>query len=327
MVACALTLTGTLVTAIGVSPASARSARSAARSTASARHHAVPKGYTHPADNSINSACQPTVPKPCPKTNNVWSGYVLTPTPGHTFTSVSGNWIQTSATCPQSDAWALFWVGLDGWSSFDSQTVEQGGTSAQCVDGTPIAYYAWWEMYPTNSVEQSYPIRVGDHISSSVVYSAANETYTITVNDVTSGDSLVVVSALSNAAVNPNTYTVTTIQGGVTTVDGPTSYGPSQVCNVGMPCQNTSAEWVVEAPGGNNGGAGSLYPLAHFRRITFTGANAVDNLGNSGSITDSSTWSDSRVYLTSTSGKYLANVTGLKKSGTQFRDIWDRYQG
>ena len=230
-------------------------------------------------------------------------------------------WVQTAATCPKPDAWALFWVGLDGWSSFDSQTVEQGGSSAQCMGGKAVDYEAWWEMYPTNSVTTAFPIAVGDAISASVVYSATDSTYTITVDDVTSKTSLVVLSALAAASVNPNTYTTTITKNGVATTTGPTSYEPSQVCNVAMPCQNTSAEWVVEAPGGDNGGSGSLYPLARFHTVTFKGATAADNQGDQGPITDPA-WQDAAIDLTSTNGTYLAGVGGLKKKGTEFRDFW-----
>jgi hypothetical protein len=274
--------------------------------------------FTHPADRStVNSFCQPTPNRPCPRSNDVWSGYVVTPGPGAPFSSVSASWVQTAATCPKSNAWVLFWVGLDGWSTGDSSTVEQGGTFAECSAGSPVSYQAWWEMFPTNTVTPSFPIAVGDHVNASVVYSATDSTYTITVNDVTSGQSLVAVSATPGAAVNPNTYTVTL--DGVTT--GPTSYAPATVCSPETPCQNTSAEWVVEAPGGN-GTPTTLYPLAHFRPVTFTQASATDARGDMGGIIDSE-WNDTAVDLMNSQGYYLASVARLRKAGTQFRDLWD----
>ncbi len=245
MAGLAVVSTAGLVVAVGTTPAAARAARHVPPA-ATAFSHPVPSA-------SVHSPCQPTPKRPCPHTNPVWSGYVLTPVPGHPFTNVSASWIQKSARCPESNAWALFWVGIDGLSSSDgSQTVEQGGTSAQCVNGIP-QYSAWWEMYPTNDVQTTFPIDVGDHVSASVVYSATDATYTITVDDVTTGDSLVAVSTLATASGDlypPNTYTVTVTENGVATVTGPTPYA-GNVCNVGMPCENASAEWVVEAPGGN----------------------------------------------------------------------------
>jgi hypothetical protein len=264
-------------------------------------------------------------------TNGVWSGYVLTPLQSRQFTSVSANWVEPAATCTKAEpsAWTLFWVGLDGWSSFDGQTVEQGGTSAQCVGDTkhpghPV-YQVWWEMYPANDVTTAFYITPGDQISASVVYSSVADTYTVTVTDSTSGQTLVVVCSTNAAAVDPNTYTVTVdgISSGLTSFT--TSSNTSAVlCGYGNPCQNGSAEWVVEAPGGNPepNGNGTLYPLAHFRPVTFSGANATDSAGDSGPIIDSSAWTTTAVDLTNFGNTHLASVTPLRKQATQFRDVW-----
>jgi hypothetical protein len=308
-----LTPTG-LVLATGASPAAAK----ADHHTSHAARPQPAKAYTLPAvrNTVAHSSCRSTPTKTCPHTNPVWSGYVITPVPNHPFTNVSGSWIQTSAKCPQPNAWALFWVGLDGYAG-DPSTVEQGGTSAECVNGIP-QYQAWWEMYPTNTVQLTYSINVGDHMSSSVAYDATAATYTITVTDNTTGSSLVAVSNLAKAQnPNPNTYTVTV--NGVTT--GPTSYAPSTVCAPTTPCGNLSAEWIVEAPAGN-GTASTLYPLAHFRRVTFTDSNAVDSQGDSGPII-STNWQNAGFDLMTTSGTFLASVTQVKKSGTRFKDVWD----
>ncbi|HXQ44496.1 MAG TPA: G1 family glutamic endopeptidase [Acidimicrobiales bacterium] len=262
----------------------------------------------------------PTPTKPCPQANYLWSGYVDTSLAGGQFTSVSANWIQTKATCGQANrgAWALFWVGLDGSRSV---TVEQGGTEAQCVNGKP-RYSAWWEMYPTNLVQTSFPIAVGDHISASVVYSSASDTYTVTVQDTTSGQSLVVVCWTNASAVNPNMYTVT-LDGGPPS--GPTAFPVTQtqsgiLCSPSNPCQNASAEWVVEAPGDDPSNPGGLYPLAHYLPVTFQSANAVDVSGDSGSISDPA-WEHTGYDLTTTSDVHLADVSALKSDGTQFRDV------
>jgi hypothetical protein len=309
--------TAALVMATGTAPAAAQGAHHSARRPP----WPAKVAFTHPAENStVKSFCQPTPNRPCPHSNYVWSGYVLTPGPGAPFSSVSADWVQPAATCPENNAWALFWVGLDGWSTGDSSTVEQGGTFAQCAAGMPVSYQAWWEMYPTNSVTPAFPVAVGDHMSSSVVYSAADSTYTITVSDATSGQSLVAVSATPQAATNPNTYTLTV--DGVTT--GPTSYTPATVCSPASPCQNTSAEFVVEAPGGN-GTPTTLYPLAHFHPVTFTHATVTDDQGDQGGIIDSA-WNDTAVDLMNTKGYYLASVARLRKGGTQFRDVWDAGQ-
>jgi Peptidase A4 family len=324
LTALALVTTGGLVVAVGATPAAAREAPPSAR---------VMRGFTHPAGHSEpDEFCEPTAKVICPQTNPVWSGYVITPTEDNQFTSVSASWVQPVASCSiaKPTAWTLFWVGLDGWKTNDSPgTVEQGGTSAQCEGdkknaGHPV-YQVWWEMYPTNDVMQGFYVTPGDDISASVVYSSAADTYTITVDDTTSGQSMVVVISTDAAATNPDTYTIT--QDGVTT--GPTPFmmndsQPADVCGDVDPCENGSAEWVVEAPGGDpDGSVGTLYPLAHYRPVTFTSADAVDSAGDQGHIVDSGIWSTAAVDLTNLSNTYLASVTPLKKQGSQFKDIWD----
>jgi peptidase A4-like protein len=73
-----------------------------------------------------------------------WSGYASF---GSTFTDVKGSWTQPAAKCNGKSTYASFWVGLDG---YDSSTVEQLGTEADCSHGKAV-YYAWWEMFPNVS--------------------------------------------------------------------------------------------------------------------------------------------------------------------------------
>jgi hypothetical protein len=279
---------------------------------------ATPKAFTHPAGTPrATSVCQPAVSN-CPVASQLWSGYLVSSFSA-TYTNVSASWIQTKTTCPMSkdtnNAWSLFWVGLDGRAT---RTVEQGGSEAQCMKGK-VHYYAWWEMYPTNSIQSTFPVHPGDHITSSVMYTAGTDTYTVTVNDTTPAHthSLVVVATTDAAPVNPDTYTVT--QDGVTT--GPTSFS-QPLCVQSTPCQNSSAEWIVEAPG-DNGNAQTLYPLAHFRPVVFQDASATDAVGNIGSISDP-VWQYTALNLVNTSSQVVASVSGLKDGGQRFRDTWVR---
>jgi hypothetical protein len=304
--------TGSLI-ATGATPAAAAKKSAPTPSTIPA--------FTGPAHRAtVNGFCQPTVNRPCPTSNTAWSGYVLTQNSNHPFTTVSGSWVQPAVTCPKPNAWVLSWVGIDGWSNPEaggSGTVEQGGTSVQCVSGVP-QYQAWWEMYPANDVQTSYTVHVGDHMSASVVFSTVDRTYTVTVTDRTTGDSLVVV-----CSVPTNSYTVTV--DGVTT--GPTSFAtPTHnvtLCGSGSTCLNASAEWIVEAPGGNGSG---LYPLAHFRPVTFKSAFAQDNAGDQGSIT-APAWRATALDLVNSTGVKKATVTALKKQGSSFRIKWAAGQG
>src|SRR5579859_3214643 len=116
-----------------------------------------------------------------------WDGYTsYAKSAGQTeFNSVHGTWVQPAVTCTRPNAWTVLWVGLDGW--FDD-TVEQGGSSAQCVNGVP-QYTTWWEMFPTNAIQTVFTVRPGDTIDATVTFSTTTQVFTIAVRDVTTGQS------------------------------------------------------------------------------------------------------------------------------------------
>jgi hypothetical protein len=142
-----------------------------------------------------------------------WSGYANDNSSGNSYQVVSGHWTEPTVTCVNSSdlEMAVFWVGLDG---FNDATVEQDGTIAVCSSGS-IAYYDWWEMYPTNSVQVVKAISAGDTIASSVTYSAG--VYKLTVKDVT----------------HPTA-----------------SFTRQETCAA---CLNASAEWIAERPSSSTG--------------------------------------------------------------------------
>ncbi|MET9265647.1 G1 family glutamic endopeptidase [Amycolatopsis sp. NPDC004079] len=124
-------------------------------------------------------------------TSRNWSGYFTT-NAAHTtdFRSVHARWIQPKVTCPANkDAWVVSWVGMDGWWN---DVVEQGGSSARCVNGVP-QYALWWEMFPHNDIQLANPIRPGDLIDASVTYEAATKKFRIVVKDQTTGQTLIQV--------------------------------------------------------------------------------------------------------------------------------------
>jgi hypothetical protein len=135
-----------------------------------------------------------------------WSGYVATASTA--FTSVSSTFVQPAVTCPVSGATTVFWVGLDGWTN---GTVEQDGTDAYCAGSNPI-YFAWWEMYPTNTIQATFGVSPGDKIRASVRFS--RDHFTLTVRDLTSGTVRRTVEA----------------------------------CATDLTCERSSAEWVIERP-------------------------------------------------------------------------------
>jgi len=123
-------------------------------------------------------------------TSTNWSGYAVT---GRMFGSVSGSWTQPTADCSTSfpargkaaggnkspNTAAGFWVGLDG---FDSFTVEQIGTAADCSHGTPV-YYAWYELYPAAMQLIPEVVQPGDAMTATVDADAG----TLTITDGTQG--------------------------------------------------------------------------------------------------------------------------------------------
>lgn len=106
-----------------------------------------------------------------------WSGYADT---SSTFSTVTANWTEPSASCTGTTSLAAFWVGIDGYSS---SSVEQDGTLIECYLGTAYQY-TWWEMYPSNAIQVvGSSLAAGDHITSSVVRSGTR--YTLKVTDST----------------------------------------------------------------------------------------------------------------------------------------------
>ena len=122
-----------------------------------------------------------------------WSGYAVGASSG-SVTVASGSWIQPSVTCSGGASYASFWVGIDG---FNSNTVEQSGTLGQCSGG--VAYYsAWYEFYPAASVTiSSITVHPGDSFSSTISYSSGQ--FSLTITDVTTGQSFTKTGTVSGA--------------------------------------------------------------------------------------------------------------------------------
>ena len=124
-------------------------------------------------------------------TSSNWSGYSAV---NGSYTSVSANWLQPTASCTSATTYSSFWVGLDGDGS---STVEQTGTSADCSGGSP-RYYAWYEMYPKFPVNLSLTIKPGNAISASVTTDGAGR-FTLTITNNSTGQSFVTTQHLNRA--------------------------------------------------------------------------------------------------------------------------------
>jgi hypothetical protein len=167
--------------------------------------------------------------------SSTWSGYADTPgTPAGTYTAVSGSWIEPTAVCPPTGITiAMFWVGLDG---FSTDPVEQDGTQIECFEGY-ASYADWWEVYPMDSLRFEFAVKPGDSITSSV--SRVGTTYTFTVTDHTHGSA---------------------------------SFTATQKCaKCADSGADSSAEWIASAPCCKNA-AGDPYNLANFKEWVLTGA-------------------------------------------------------
>lgn len=174
-----------------------------------------------------------------------WSGYAVTGTTG-SATDVKGSWVVPTVNCSLTPTgYSSFWVGIDG---FSSNTVEQIGTDSDCVSlngtsGTPT-YYAWFEFYPGPFYEILFPsgVRPGDTMTAQVQYGGAlrfgrhgkGSLFIVTIADVTQNES----------------YSTRTVV-----------YG----------AQQSSAEWIAEAPASNSG----VLPLADFNQVAFGSATAT----------------------------------------------------
>jgi peptidase A4-like protein len=211
------------VPAVGLAVvAGAGSAASAARVPAHPRadvrialEHAL--AHWRPTNIAVPSAS----PKQVKSLN--WSGYADLGTVK--YTKISSSWVQPKGKCGTAQSLAVFWVGIDG---FTSKTVEQDGTGIFCQGGgaAPL-YFTWWEMFPANNVQVvGQTVKPGDHIAASVV--RVSTKYTLKVTDSTTGGN---------------------------------SFSTAQTC-AATTCKDTSAEFIAERP--TNGSTGQLFPLVNF---------------------------------------------------------------
>lgn len=161
-----------------------------------------------------------------------WGGYAAT---GSGVSYVGGSWTQPSVSCAtKGSAYVSIWVGIDG---FNSGTVEQTGTTAQCSSGK-ATYWAWYEFFPKFSVTiGSITVKPGDKFTATVTYSSTTKIFTTKITDTSTSKTYSKSSTLSKAL-------------------------------------RSSAEWIVERPEICNP-ACSFSTLADFHSATFTLASAT----------------------------------------------------
>jgi Peptidase A4 family len=108
-----------------------------------------------------------------------WAGYAADST---TYTSASASWKQPSVDCSEGSGYSAFWVGIDG---FNSSTVEQTGTEADCSGGS-ASYSAWYEAYPAASNTYSNTVEPGDSLTATVTESSG-DVFDLVLTDSTQG--------------------------------------------------------------------------------------------------------------------------------------------
>ncbi len=237
------------------------------------------RGFAGPARQRAQHAAVPSTTAQFTSRN--WDGYITyVATHGTDFNAVKATWVQPSVVCHPLNAWTVFWVGLDGWWN---NTVEQGGSSAQCINGTPN-YTLWWEMFPTNAIQPVLTISAGDTITASVVFDPASAKFVIRVKDVTSGQ----------------------------------SFTRRPACASNIVCDRSSADVIAEDVG--HVGGSTFFPLADYGTMSFTGSKITDLAAHSGGFSRN-TWLNAAV-TESAAGTTYATVSTLSNHGKDFSATW-----
>lgn len=214
-----------------------------------------------------------------------WSGYAAT-SPSK-FNSVQGDFVQPAIVC--TGAPALFmaaWVGLDG---FKDKTVEQDGTFATCRGPghkTPT-YLAWYEMFPASSVVV-FPISAGDEIEPAVTY--ADDAFTLTVTDVTSGQSHSVTAACKS-------------------------------------CHRASAEWIIERPELCNKGGCFLAALPDYDTAVLSADTAGTDVAPAAPVSSFANTPLDMIQPDGASVEVLNQTDPLGTTGDVFTSVWERSGG
>jgi hypothetical protein len=211
-------------------------------------------------------------------TSTNWSGYAVTAA-GGSVTYAKGSWIVPPLTCPHGapDTFSSFWVGIDG---YESNTVEQTGIDANCVNGAP-EYSAWFEFYPHFAyVVNNFTVKAGDTISAEVSYGAKGQ------------------------------FTVT-LQNGTQSFSTSTKMPQAKL---------SSAEWIVEAPWGTGVEPLANFGVAEFgqnhTRVSQTCYATIG--GTKGAIGSFDAANVILIDMVTNAGALKAQTSPLSKDGSSF---------
>ncbi len=229
---------------------------------------------------------------------NTWAGPV---DESHTYTGVVGTWVVPHVSVPSGLAagtlgWRMSsWVGIDGVVPAGSNNCIQTGVAQQIdPDGTikaPQAWYEWWLANPPNNAPPYVAVTYIPHFH------------------VSPGDTLSAFVAYAGGATGLVSLFNETKNEYFSKILAPPP-------GVNMP--GSSAEWIVEVPGGGL----PYWQLPAFTPVTFTGAITCncDNLSDplfadptSGYVVEIPTSSTNNTNLTSTTTG--PNTTTIKFIG------------
>ena len=215
-------------------------------------------------------------------TSTNWAGYAAS---GATFTDVRASWKQSAVKCLSAIPQASsFWVGLDGYTP-TSTSVEQIGTDSDCNGRKHPRYYAWYEVVPAPSIPLPAQdvVHAGDTMSAHV--QGNGTVYTLALKDWTTG------------------WHFSTQQTSIT-------------------AQDSSAEWVAEAPSTCFRFACQVMPLAEFGTVTFYNATATATSTTQPATI--STFAHDEIMMVTSSGLPKARPSTLTNHGAQFTVGWVR---
>ena len=215
-----------------------------------------PGGWVSPGGmrRSVQSAATDGSVVSMPSLN--WSGYADAENGSNTVSQASGSWTVPAVQCPPApyenqDAFLANWVGIDG---FTDQTVEQLGTAAQCFEGVTY-YYVWYEMYPSNTVEEGTTACINNNVDCPQP-----------------GDQISASVSVTPAGSGENNYKLTLIDR--TRPDE--SFSVTQQCAAAT-CVDASAEWIVERPAAVPPPPApvQILPLADYGKTFFSSGHVV----------------------------------------------------
>jgi hypothetical protein len=209
-----------------------------------------------------------------------WAGYSVSGS-GVKFHKVIGTWVQPAANCTAGERkYSAYWVGIGGAHSA-SNALEQIGTQVNCSALGQPYYSAWYELVPAGPVAIKLDVHPGDTLSAKVAVSGRT---------------------VKLYLANRTTGAVFVKQVRAKHLD------------------QTSAEWIVEAPSTCVDASCQPLPLADFGSASFSGARAMSTTGRAGPIA-SPAWSARAIALSPAAAFAAGSMTAGSDGGATPSDL------